>query len=215
MSIADLIRSMSAAGAPAEAIALAVEAIEAAHGEVAAKRAVDRDRKRRQRDRSRDSHGTVTGQSEDLPLETKVSPTPPSKTQNPSPPSPPKGGSSPKLDADFERFWTAYPRKTGRGEARKAYGKAAGKIHGPDPPAMLLQALERVKATWTDAQYIPHAATWLNQERWEDEPETQIITLRQPNVRPDPDRPDAKRLAREANLARAFAGAQIAARHER
>ena len=74
MSIADLIRQMSALGAPSEAIALAVEAIEQAQGaavdaqaKVEEKRAIERDRKRRQRERSRDSHGTVTGQSRDSP----------------------------------------------------------------------------------------------------------------------------------------------------
>jgi hypothetical protein len=54
MSIADLIRAMTAAGAPLEAIALAIEAIEAkdaavaaARTELDARRAVERDKKRR------------------------------------------------------------------------------------------------------------------------------------------------------------------------
>lgn len=63
MSIAALIRAMSNAGAPPEAIAIAVEAIEEAQSAVEAKRAVERDRKRRQRGRDKD--GTVTGQSRD------------------------------------------------------------------------------------------------------------------------------------------------------
>lgn len=66
MSISELIRAMAQAGAPTEAIAIAVEAIEAAQSQVAEKRAVERDRKRKQRERSRDSHGTVTGQSGDI-----------------------------------------------------------------------------------------------------------------------------------------------------
>ena len=66
MSIAALIRDMSAAGAPAEAIAIAVEAIEAAQNEVAERREKVAARKRAERERarqSRDSHATVTPQN--------------------------------------------------------------------------------------------------------------------------------------------------------
>lgn len=176
MSIAALIRAMDAAGASPEAIALAVEAIEQAKGEIATRRAADRERKQRQRDRSRDGHGTVTGLSADTPPEQKVSPGPPSKTQTPYTPSPPKGGSVPTIlkfakPDGFERFWEACPRKIGKGAARRAYVVALRKIEAPDPQAVLMAALERVKPTWRDAQFIPHPATWLNQERWEDEPE--------------------------------------------
>jgi hypothetical protein len=58
--IANLIRRMSEAGASPEAIAIAVEAIEDAQGDIKARRAADAERKRR----SRDSHRTVTGQSQ-------------------------------------------------------------------------------------------------------------------------------------------------------
>ena len=72
MSLSQLIRSMAAAGATPEAIALAVEAIEARDATIEARRVAERDRKRRQRaGQSRDSHGTVTGQ---LPPKRKVSP---------------------------------------------------------------------------------------------------------------------------------------------
>lgn len=81
MSIASLIRSMTEAGAPLEAIALAVEAIEARDAEIARRREQDRDRKRKQRERSRDSHGTVTGQSADSHDNAPLSP--------PNPPTPP------------------------------------------------------------------------------------------------------------------------------
>lgn len=58
MSIADLMESMAKAGAPMEAILLAVRALEAKDAVIEARRAGDRERKRRQR-------GTVTGQSRD------------------------------------------------------------------------------------------------------------------------------------------------------
>ncbi|MCH4893991.1 hypothetical protein GO308_12785 [Sphingomonas sp. SFZ2018-12] len=70
MNLSQVIRDMAAAGAPTEAIAIAVEAIEAAHalagqaaGEIEQRRKAERERKQRQR--ARDSHGTVTGQSRD------------------------------------------------------------------------------------------------------------------------------------------------------
>jgi hypothetical protein len=81
VSISTLIRRMSEAGAPAEAIALAVEEIEAMQSLLDGRRMADRDRKRAQRERqksadvtgqSEDSHGTVTDK---VSLDKKVSQT--------------------------------------------------------------------------------------------------------------------------------------------
>ncbi|MDR6334509.1 hypothetical protein GGQ86_002991 [Xanthobacter flavus] len=94
-SIADLVRRLAAAGASPEAIAIAVEAVEAVQMEIASRRAADRDRKARQRERSRDAGVTVTGPSRDNPdlsrdvagtppQERKVSPCTPSKETHPS-----------------------------------------------------------------------------------------------------------------------------------
>jgi hypothetical protein len=72
----------------------------------------------------------------------------------------------------FDRFWEAYPRKVGKGVARKSFERSLAKLAGrPDPIGVLLAALNRVKPTWDDPDVIPHPATWLNQERWDDEPE--------------------------------------------
>jgi len=71
----------------------------------------------------------------------------------------------------FNLFWQAYPRKMGKGAARKAWKKLK-----PDE-ALLAQMLKAIQFQqgsyqWNrdDGQYIPYPATWLNQERWEDEP---------------------------------------------
>lgn len=213
MSIAALIRSMAVAGAPAEAIALAVEAIEAADARLETARAAARERKARQRAKERDSHGTVTGQVGDSHApsspETKISPRPPIKTQPLSnTPSPPKGGSVPTISFakpnGFARFWEAYPRKIGKGAAEKAYAKALLRIDGPDPPGQMLLALERVKPTWREPEFTPHASTWLNESRWEDEPETNVRALSH-------ERPNDKLEQHNANLSRAFRGADLAA----
>lgn len=68
---------------------------------------------------------------------------------------------------DFDAFWAAYPRRVAKGAARAAYAKSAKKAS----PAELLRALDEQKAHGfgRDLVYTPHAATWLNQERWLDE----------------------------------------------
>ena len=71
----------------------------------------------------------------------------------------------------FDVFWQAYPRKVGKGASRKAWEKIK-----PDENLKnkIITAVEQQKKSkqWTkdEGQYIPHPATWLNQERWEDEP---------------------------------------------
>lgn len=67
----------------------------------------------------------------------------------------------------FNRFWEAYPRKTAKQDAVKAFGKLKA-----DEALLetMLAALEKQKAQWDDPKYIPHPATWLNGHRWEDEP---------------------------------------------
>ena len=75
-----------------------------------------------------------------------------------------------KGDERFETFWKAYPRKTAKGAARKAFAKL--KVTD-ELLTVMLDAIEAQKfsSQWRrdGGQYIPHPATWLNQARWEDE----------------------------------------------
>ena len=67
--------------------------------------------------------------------------------------------------ASFAEWWAEYPRKVGRGAASRAYATACKRAS----PADLLLGLRRQR--WPDdPQFIPHAATWLNQARWLDDP---------------------------------------------
>jgi len=66
----------------------------------------------------------------------------------------------------FDSFWSAYPKKVGKGAAQAAWKK-----HKPD----LEKVLAAIKAQsasdqWKKdkGQYIPNPATWINQTRWED-----------------------------------------------
>ena len=58
----------------------------------------------------------------------------------------------------FDEFWLLYPRKISKATARKAWAKLSAE-----------QQLMAAKAINTELEFIPYAATWLNQERWEDE----------------------------------------------
>lgn len=68
----------------------------------------------------------------------------------------------------FDKFWEAYPRKKSKGAARRAFKRI-------DPDDRLLEkiisAVEVQKQDWNDPQYIPYPATWLNGNKWEDEPD--------------------------------------------
>lgn len=65
----------------------------------------------------------------------------------------------------FAAFWAAYPRKVGRGQALRAY-RAALKVADD---ATLLMAIVHYPFDRTRPQFIPHASTWLNGQRWLDQ----------------------------------------------
>ena len=76
----------------------------------------------------------------------------------------------------FTRFWGLYPKRVGKGEARRAWRK----LKVDDPlMAKIEKAIEAQKTSeqWAreGGQFIPHPATWLNQERWEDDAKTEPL----------------------------------------
>ncbi|MCM1330431.1 MAG: hypothetical protein NC253_13435 [Ruminococcus sp.] len=82
------------------------------------------------------------------------------------PPLPPEGNGS----ADgFEEFWQAYPKKTAKQAALKAWNKLKPNA---ELRQVILDALERqtqsVQWQKDGGQFIPYPATWLNGRRWED-----------------------------------------------
>jgi hypothetical protein len=72
------------------------------------------------------------------------------------------------VDDGFESFWQAYPKKTGKGAARKAWEKARPDIQ--QVQAALSWQVESEAWTKEHGQFIPNPATYINQERWTDEP---------------------------------------------
>ena len=63
----------------------------------------------------------------------------------------------------FDQFWTLYPRKTSKQSASKAFAK----LKDEDQQAAI-NNISRLYAE-TPVQFVPHAATYLNQGRWEDQ----------------------------------------------
>lgn len=78
----------------------------------------------------------------------------------------PRAASEP--DPDFDRFWVAYPRRVEKLDARKSWADAVKKAS----PDVLIAAAARYSEQErdTEAKFIAHPATWLNKERWTDEP---------------------------------------------
>ena len=68
----------------------------------------------------------------------------------------------------FESFWSVYPRKVGKAPAKKSFEKIKMDQGLFDK---ILKAVEKQIGCGmlNNGQYTPHPATWLNQERWNDE----------------------------------------------
>tara|TARA_B100000035_G_scaffold205503_1_gene175730 strand:+ start:2294 stop:2992 length:699 start_codon:yes stop_codon:yes gene_type:complete len=71
----------------------------------------------------------------------------------------------------FKQFWDKYPRKTAKAQAQKVFARALTKIDFEPMMEKLDIFIEAHKDT--KKEFIPHASTWLNQERWNDEYETE------------------------------------------
>lgn len=205
MSAIAFLRELLDAGLDLDAALIAAEKFERKALEVIeARKAKDRERKKAPRIPRNSTETTERQEIQETPPPPSFPPEPP-QTPTPTRECITTRGEREREDAGFAKFWAAYPRKTAKADARKAFTKAWRKLPPFDEEAILSGGLERAKAAWTDAQFIPHAATWLNGERWQDEPT--IIHLRRPNERPH-DHPAPT--AREDRLGRMLRGALAA-----
>jgi hypothetical protein len=68
----------------------------------------------------------------------------------------------------FDEFWSLYPRKIAKATARKSWARLTA-----EQQLMAAKAIDTHCQYWkakeTELEFIPYPATWLNQERWEDE----------------------------------------------
>lgn len=71
--------------------------------------------------------------------------------------------------AHFERFWDAYPKKRSKKKAQEIFARLK-----PNEKLLekMLSSIEAAKRSgeWDNLQFVPYPTTWLNGERWEDEP---------------------------------------------
>jgi hypothetical protein len=196
MSIALTVKHLLACGASHEAVVKAVEEIEAAEALAeeewaSRKRALATERQRRHRDK-RDKRDRVP-----------LSP-PMIYNSTPSIPSQNISIKSAKLLSEeplFEGFWAVYPRKVGKGAALKAYRHALKRASH----AEIAAGAKRYAASKPDPQYTAHASTWLNADRWLDEPDRKpgasVVGFHK-EFKPEPEGPKVTEEERQANLAK-------------
>jgi len=72
------------------------------------------------------------------------------------------------FDDEFAEWYAIYPRREGRGQALKAYREARKKVDAET----LLEGARAAQERWgkSERRYIPMPKTWLNGERWADDP---------------------------------------------
>ena len=78
-------------------------------------------------------------------------------------------------DPDFERWWEHYPRKVNKGDARMAWWQTKSIRPSTD---LLIRCLivAKVSPGWLEdaGKWIPHASTYLRNEKWEDAPQVDL-----------------------------------------
>ena len=82
------------------------------------------------------------------------------------PPATPKGNADNVL---FDKFWTAYPRKTGKDTAIKAWKKLKVDAAFYERIMDALRRAIQFDHRFRDKTYTPYPATWLNSKPWEEE----------------------------------------------
>lgn len=193
MTITDLIRRMKEAGAPMEAILIAVEAVEErdrAEADRKAKRAeqkrVERERRATVDDMSRDCRATVA----DTPsLDKERSPTPP-KEIKPSHVSSLRSETNTRAKNDLEiefseTFWPEWPHKVGKPAALTSFVRAR-KANSLDAIMAGLRAYIAGKPV--DRPWL-NPTTFLNQERFHDRPAVTTPRLAFAQPQPPPSEP--------------------------
>ena len=81
----------------------------------------------------------------------------------------------------FETFWNLYPRKVSKKMAEKAWLR----LNALEKD-LALEAIQQHVQYWslkeTESEFIPHASTWLNQGRWEDELDMKVKEVKKPSL---------------------------------
>lgn len=94
--------------------------------------------------------------------------------------------------ATFERFWEVYPKRVAKRDAAHAFDKAVANLQseslllGSDPAEFLIRKAAEFAATpkGQAGRFCPNPATWLNGERYRDDPQTWNEQQEHPNGKP-------------------------------
>jgi hypothetical protein len=78
---------------------------------------------------------------------------------------------------DFNHFWELYPRKEGKGEAFKSWDRLPIEQRRRVYAALKRQLPYLKDRARQEGNLCPHAATWLNQKRFDDEPKATRTTI--------------------------------------
>lgn len=112
----------------------------------------------------------------DLKSDLKSAPNqePITNNQEPSKPKTSSSSAAPSdvVPAGFAEFWSAYPRKVGKGAAMKLWSRL--KVNGHLPKVLAAIEAQKRSEQWKRdcGQFIPYPATWLGQGRWDDDVDT-------------------------------------------
>lgn len=171
MSLSALIRRMAEAGAPPEAIALAVEAVEAEQHKDAARRAKRAAAKASERGRKRLSRDNAATVATTPPSLNDVQPNPVNVqvSLNPPPYSPPALKIADRFD---DGFWPVFPKRQGGNSRKNAETRFRSAVKaGVDPEQIIDGArryAEHCDATGkTGTEFVKTAEAWLNGRFWE------------------------------------------------
>ena len=73
--------------------------------------------------------------------------------------------------SQFSNFWKIYPKKPDKGKALTAWNKLCSKKDRPTWFEIKSAIIAQKKTDrWQESKYIPNPTTWLNQNRWLDDP---------------------------------------------
>jgi hypothetical protein len=178
--IADMVRAgvdPDIIGRTAAALSKNVQVVQSVQDPVAdRRRAYDRDRKAAKK-LSTGIPPESTESADRVSPKKETSPTPPKEKTTPSTVSEARASST-ETRAGFSDFWAMFPNKVGKRDAEKAFATAVKRAGLDD----ILAGVERYAAKTDDRPWC-NPATFLNQDRWGDQPAA-VARLGKPTTAP-------------------------------
>jgi hypothetical protein len=83
-------------------------------------------------------------------------------------------------DDHFDEFWKAYPKRQGANPSAPARKRWDAAIKSGVDPHLIIKAVKSgvgYDPAKINTEYIPRASTWLNEQRWKDYREAEVVAL--------------------------------------